>query len=144
MKEFKSKPLIGLEDFSDDKYSIFRLSQAEKGKASFEKKAGFHSMSKEERIKLNSRAGKTRGSIIGKANVESGHLDNIRELAKEACYIPVLQCDKNTGEVIKEWKGSKVAAIELNIRDTAINNNLKGLSSSSGGFIWKYKNNLEI
>lgn len=68
-------------------------------------------------------------------------MDNIRELAKEACYIPVLQCDKKTGEVIKEWKGSKVAAIELNIRDTAINNNLKGLSSSSGGFIWKYKNN---
>lgn len=41
MKEFKSKPLIGLEDFSDDKYSIYRLSQAEKGKASLKRRLDF-------------------------------------------------------------------------------------------------------
>ena len=39
MKEFKSKTLIGLEDFSDDKYSMYRLSQSEKGKAAALNKA---------------------------------------------------------------------------------------------------------
>jgi hypothetical protein len=109
------------------------------GKACKEQKKGIHGYNAEQRKALASKAGKIRGKIVGKAHVESGHWAKCHELAKEACYIPVLQCDKKTGIVIKEWKGSKVAAQQLGISHTAISNNLKGLSKSSGGFIWKYK-----
>ena len=83
--------------------------------------------------------GGTYGKIQGKKNVESGHWRKCHELAKEACYIPILQCDKKTGKIIKEWKSTVHANKETGISKTAISNNLKGLSKSSGGFIWKYK-----
>jgi hypothetical protein len=109
------------------------------GKQSRIKKKGIFGLSKEEVIKNASIAGKIRGKIIGRANVESGHWAKCHELAKEACYIPILQCDKKTGKIIKEWKGTQIAADSLNINNKAINNNLKGLSKSCGGYVWKYK-----
>ena len=109
------------------------------GLASKAQKKGIHSYTKDERKKIASKAGKVRGSIMGKVNVENGHWAKCHQLAKEACYIPVLQCDKKTGEVIKEWKAAKIAADELKISYTALNNNLQGLSKSFCGFIWKYK-----
>ena len=86
--------------------------------------------------------GGTYGKIQGKKNVESGHWKRCHELSKEACYIAVLQLDKKTNKILKEWKGAKIAANELNISYTAINNNLKGITSSSGGFVWKYKGDI--
>lgn len=116
--------------------------QKNAGQESFKQKKGFHSFDDKKRKEVNSKAGKIGGKVTGNLNVESGHWAKCHELAKEVCYIPVLQCNKKTGEVIKEWKGIKVAADKLKISHTAINNNLKGLSRSSGGFIWKYKENL--
>lgn len=52
----------------------------------------------------------------------------------------VLQFSKD-GEFIKEWGCIMDIERELNILHTSICNNLKGLSKSSGGFIWKYKIN---
>ena len=51
---------------------------------------------------------------------------------------PAIQYDIN-GNFIREWESAKVAAKELNISYTAINQNLKNHSFTSGGFIWKYK-----
>ena len=52
---------------------------------------------------------------------------------------PILQFDKK-GNFIKEW--SSIISVEetLGILHTSICNNLKGLSQSAGGFIWRYKN----
>lgn len=52
--------------------------------------------------------------------------------------IPIIQYSKSN-EFIREWSCAKEAERELGIKHTAICNNLKGWSKSSGGFIWKYK-----
>ena len=116
-----------------------RSMASDAGKIAKSKKAGIHGWDSKKRKEIASKAGKVRGAIMGKVNVESGHWAKCHELAKEACYIPILQCDKETGEVIKEWKSAVHANKETGISKTAINNNLKGLSKSSGGFVWKYK-----
>ena len=101
--------------------------------------AALHSKYSKEQIKEWAKMGGTYGKIQGKKNVESGHWAKCMRLAREACYVAILQCDKKTGEVIKEWKSAVHANKETGISKTAINNNLKGLSKSSGGFVWKYK-----
>jgi hypothetical protein len=54
MKEFKSKPLIGLDDLSDNKFTLQKLSQSEVGKVT--------------------------GKIIGMKNAESGHMNKIQKM----------------------------------------------------------------
>lgn len=130
--------------FNLPQYKIDRIENIVKyasyaGKQCKIQKKGIHAFDSEKRKKQASIAGKIRGKLVGKGNVESGHWAKCHQLAKEACYIAILQCDKKTGKVIKEWKGATVAADELGLSNKAINNNLKGLSKSCGGFIWKYK-----
>ena len=55
----------------------------------------------------------------------------------EAKYIPINQYDID-GKFLQVWKGAKVANDKLKISRSAINNNLKGLSKTAGGFIWRY------
>ena len=50
----------------------------------------------------------------------------------------ILQLSKD-GKLIREFKSAPEAALELNLSRTGINNCCNGLSKSSGGFIWKYK-----
>ena len=50
----------------------------------------------------------------------------------------ILQFSKN-GEFLKEWSCITDVERELGIKVTAICNNLKGYSKSSGRFVWKYK-----
>ena len=53
---------------------------------------------------------------------------------------PVLQIDKNTGEVIKEYPSTREAARDLNIDDSPISKCARGVHyKSAGGYIWKYK-----
>ena len=52
----------------------------------------------------------------------------------------IIQCDLQ-GNFIKEWNSTIEAAISLNLKTGSINNNLKNLSKTSGGYIWKYKKN---
>ena len=129
-----------LKEWQIDLKERARSQASDAGKACAQQKKGFHGLNTEQKKELASKAGKVRGKIIGKVNVESGHWAKCHQLAKEACYVPILQCDKKTGFVIKEWPSAIHATQELNISNTAINNNLRGLSSSSGGYIWKYKN----
>ncbi len=55
---------------------------------------------------------------------------------------PVLQIDKNSGEIIKRFSSPKEASIELGISLSSIHNCLSPNqpSKSAGGFIWKYEN----
>lgn len=55
----------------------------------------------------------------------------------EAKYIPIIQYDKS-GRYICLWKGAKTAGEGLNISRSAINNNLKGITKTAGGFVWHY------
>lgn len=50
----------------------------------------------------------------------------------------IIQYSKS-GEFIREWECITDVERELNIKVTAICNNLKGYSKSSGGYVWKYK-----
>jgi len=52
--------------------------------------------------------------------------------------IKIIQYSLN-GEFIKEWPSIASAARKLGLGNTAIANNLKGYSKTSGGFKWSYK-----
>jgi len=60
--------------------------------------------------------------------------------AIEATKKPIIQYDSN-GNEINEFESAKEAQRQTGISNSAINNNLKGLCITSGGFIWKYKEN---
>lgn len=51
---------------------------------------------------------------------------------------PIIQYDLK-GNFINEYESAKEAQRQTGINNSAINNNLKGISKHSGGFIWKYK-----
>lgn len=87
MKEFKQKPLKGLEDLNDKKYSIDTLARVDSinqnrtkescskggkigkgGQKAKELKLGFHSFTKEERSEI----GKKVGAIIGPRSYKEG------------------------------------------------------------------------
>lgn len=53
---------------------------------------------------------------------------------------PILQYTKD-GTCIQEWISASEVERIYKISGTAINNCLKGRTKTSGGFIWKYKNN---
>lgn len=55
-----------------------------------------------------------------------------------AMAIKVLQIDKNTNEIIKEWNSMKEAEDTLNIK-THINEVISGKRKSAGGFLWRKK-----
>jgi len=82
-------------------------------------------------------------------NLKNRSLKNIyskgRKMSKEdkerisnLISTPILKFDKQNN-FIEEYKSITSAAKSNNISITAINNNLKNKSNSSGGFIWKYK-----
>jgi hypothetical protein len=58
---------------------------------------------------------------------------------KKICNKPILQLDSSNYTLIKEWKSSVIAAKELNVSRTAINNCLRLKTKSSAGYLWKYK-----
>jgi group I intron endonuclease len=58
---------------------------------------------------------------------------------REKISIPIIQYDLE-GNFIKEWKSATEAARVLGAKQSAINQNLKGKTKKSFGYIWKYKN----
>lgn len=52
---------------------------------------------------------------------------------------PILQLDKNTDEVIKEWACAMDVQREMGINHSNISRCCNGKLKSSGGYIWKYK-----
>lgn len=51
---------------------------------------------------------------------------------------PIIQISKS-GDMVKAWSSISDASRSLNISISAIGNCINGLSKSSGGFIWKFK-----
>jgi hypothetical protein len=85
------------------------ISKAQKNRVRTDKEKEFH-----------------RNILIGKTGKESRRA------------LKVSQFSKN-GEFIRDWDCIMDVEREIGIKHNAICNNLKGLSKSSGGFIWKYK-----
>ena len=56
-----------------------------------------------------------------------------------AASIPVLQINKNTGEVIKEWPSTRIASEEVGVDSSGIVKACKGKLKTTGGFKWQYK-----
>ena len=54
---------------------------------------------------------------------------------------PVLQYDLK-GNFIKEWPGASIAGRELSIEPNGITNCCRKNQSNSGGYLWRFKNNL--
>lgn len=65
------------------------------------------------------------------------------ELSNKAKFKEVIQYDKEMN-FIKEWKSITEATLNINVSKTNISNNLKKISKSAGGFIWKYKKEMEV
>jgi hypothetical protein len=152
MKEFKSKPLIGLEDLSDEKYSLQQLTRIENGKNAV--KSG-------QLLKAAINGGKAVIDKLNKKNIESGHLER---LGKSKIGVPrdaetklklkqgskhswkkILQFTKD-GEFIKEWPNLTLIKEELGFAHTNIcaccQNRPK--YKSAYGFIWKYKDEKDL
>jgi len=67
---------------------------------------------------------------------------NFKILA-ESNQIQLLQYKKE-GEFIREWNSQKEAALTLKVHHTNISNCLAGRQKTAGGFIWKYKDILDL
>ena len=65
-------------------------------------------------------------------------LEAVREANRKARNKPVLQLDKATGEVIREWECAADAARELSINFRNISLCCSGKRKSAGGFKWKF------
>lgn len=65
----------------------------------------------------------------------------IREAIKKALGIPVLQLDKTTGELIREWSTMREAQRCLGIDAATIGRVCRGLKNynTAGGYLWSYK-----
>lgn len=60
------------------------------------------------------------------------------EANRAACTKPVLQLDKVTGEVIREWECSADACRELGLVKSSISACCNGKRNSAGGFKWRF------
>lgn len=53
--------------------------------------------------------------------------------------IPILQLNKDTMEIVREWKSAMEAKREGGFHNSGISECLKGNRKTSGGYIWRYK-----
>lgn len=63
-----------------------------------------------------------------------------KKKTSEKLMKPIVQYTKN-GEFIRNWKGASEASKETGINSVNINQACNGKLKTSGGFIWKFKNN---
>jgi hypothetical protein len=143
MKEFKTKPLIGVDDLGDEKYSIQQLNRIDNGKNfCVSTQANFNSRSKggikNKETGHISNLGKKYGAINA---LKGGTTQKIRLMGAKAMAVKyskvVLQYTKD-GELIKEWNSlndAKRAGYVISSISRCCNNKLK----STQGFVWKYK-----
>ena len=61
-----------------------------------------------------------------------------RDAVRKAKAKPVLQLDKETGALIREWQCASDAARELGIRNSSISLCCSGKCKTAGGFKWQY------
>ncbi len=107
MKEFKSKPLIGLEDLSDNKFSI-RAEQAilngksDASKAASKIQGAINAKNKfweKATFEQRSKGGKT----SGKNNVKNGHLKSVAHLGgKTSALINIKEKENNLNNIFSK------------------------------------------
>ena len=112
-----------------------KMSEAKKGKK----------LSEETKKKMSeTKKGKKRSEEIkrkiSKAHKGKKHSKEHIKKMSEALKIPVVQYSKE-GEFIKEWDSATDAAEELGISRSNISTACRGRQKSSGGFVWRYKEN---
>jgi hypothetical protein len=145
MKEFKSKPLIGLDDLSDDKYSLKELTRIENGKLTISTNASFEGRSKGGKTNKDSghisNLGKKWGKITGKNNtiLHSTKVLGAKAMAEKSSKI-ILQLSSD-GKLIKEWVSMQEAG-RNGFSVGAICNCCKNKLKQHKGFIWKYKDTI--
>lgn len=61
-----------------------------------------------------------------------------RERMRKAHTKPVLQLDKETGEVLREWECMRDIERELGIRHSSVSACCNGKQNTAGGFKWQY------
>lgn len=88
----------------------------------------------EAKAKSNKTCAERYGKVAGQC-----HTPEIRTKAGMAIAKPILQFNKK-GDFISEWPSISEASKKLNIDLTGICVCCKGKQKTSGGFIWKYKN----
>jgi hypothetical protein len=145
--ELKSKQLKGLNNLSDDKFSIANLTRSENGKLTIEKNSSDNARSKggqnNKRSGHMSKIGKQYGSIIGK---KYGKQNGIKVAAtglgtKAAVEITKTSIEQLTldGKHIKYWdkmNDCKRAGYSI----SSISRCCNGIAKSANGYLWKFKN----
>lgn len=63
---------------------------------------------------------------------------NHRESTRKSCNKPILQLDKDTGEVIREWECAADVERELELHRGHISECCNGKLKSAGGFKWEF------
>lgn len=79
------------------------------------------------------------------SNLKLGHLKKDKTFYKSDIWLknikkPILQYDLKEN-FIKEWSSIREASKNLNINESSISQHLGGKQKTSGGYIWKFKNN---
>jgi len=149
----KEKKLQHSKKFKDNNHSKYytkeirgKMSKGCMGKSNFAGKN--HTLSSRNKIS-KSNLGKEKHTPISKRDISKGmkeqwktniNLKNRFMLSiRPKIYKPVFQYNLND-TFIKEWESIKEASEVLNINRRGISNCLIKLSLTSGGYIWKYKN----
>ncbi len=91
-----------------------------------------HTMSEEHKNKIaSSLTGKKRGKISEEQRQKLSESSTSKK--------PVLQIDRETNDIIKEFESCDVAAKEVNISPSGIAGVCRGRRKTSAGYKWKYK-----
>ena len=145
MKEFNMKPLKGLEDLADDKYSIKQLNRINNGNTTpVSKQASYASRQKggltNKKTGHISNLGKKYGAInaLKGGTTQEVRLLGAKAMAKKSSKI-VLQYDLE-GNFIKEWASIQECG-RNGFSVSSICRCCNNKANQAKGFIWKYKNN---
>lgn len=82
--------------------------------------------------------------LYTKRKMSIAHLsEKVRKARFEKLAKAIYQLDKETKEIIKEWRCAKFAAEELHLNQGNINECCRGKRKTCGGYIWIFKTNQE-
>jgi ketol-acid reductoisomerase len=154
MKEFKQKPLKGLDDLGDKKFTLNNLQRIDNGK---------NSRDSGQLKSVCSIGGKNAVNLMNKKNIENGHFrklgdakigvprsEETKKKVKEGTshsWRAILQYTKD-GDFLREWKNfteiEETLSLELNRK---INKQpIWGACKKQGqsyGFLWRYKDEMK-
>lgn len=134
MKEFKQKPLIGLDDLNDEKYSIKHISSAETLKEYRRPDLG----GKKQSIKCNL-DGYRNPSLAGKGNTseQQRERNKLRKYNGHPPTKPILVFQDD--ELITQYKSISECGRDMNLDKSNIHKVLNGIYKQHKGYTFKFK-----